>query len=276
MIEKFLTSLFESLGQFIITYGLKIVGAVLLVLIGFRVVNVIVKKLIKAKWFCALDPIVQSFLKSFISILLKVILVLSAVALIGIAELSITALIGTAGLAVGLAIQGGLANITGGLILMAFKPFGVGDYIESASGSGTVEAIDIFHTIILTPDKKKIIIPNGDISNASVTNYSSEPRRRVDLKFNVAYETNVDFARKVLLAAAANHSLVITGEEEQFEPVVYMTGHGVSGLELSLRVWCDTANYWAVYFELMEDVKKAFDQFEITIPYPQLDVHLDK
>lgn len=275
MFEDMLSSLFNFIGEFLVSSGVKVIGALLIVIIGFKITNVIVKKTAASNWFSKIDVTVQSFFKSFIGILLKVIVIISAAILLGVPSATMLATIGSAGLAIGLALQGGLANIAGGLILMVFKPFKVGDYIESGSISGTVHSIDIFHTVIMTPDKKKITVPNGELSNSSVTNYSSEPKRRVDFQLTVASDSDIDFVRKVLLAAAANHSLVITGDEE-FPSVVYVTGHKDASIQLSLRVWCESPDYWAVYFDLTEDIKKAFNQFNIVIPYPQLEVHIDK
>ena len=182
------------------------------------------------------------------------------------------AVIGSCGLAVGLALQGSLSNIAGGFIILVLKPFSVGDFITSGDIAGTVEEISIFHTKVLTVDNRRIIVPNSTISNATLTNVSALKERRVDLTFTAAYENDIDTVERVLTEACLNHELVL----KEPEPFARLSAHKDCALEYTVRAWCKAEDYWTVYFDLIKDVKKAFDKNGISIPYPQLDVHTDK
>jgi len=255
--------------------GIRIIGAAVIILAGFKIVNIIVTKLAESSIFSKVDTPAQTYLKTVISLILKAIVAICAAALLGVPQIPLAAAIVAVGLAIGLALQGGLANFAGGFIIRAFKPFATGDYIEAKSYEGIVSNIDLLHTTIITRDGKKVTIPNGSLANSAVVNYSSEPKKRVDLAFTIDYKADVDLVKKILLAAAANHANVINSDENHAS-AVYVTSHGENGLSLSLRVWCTTEDYENVYFGLMEDVKKAFDRFNIANHHPQMDVHLGK
>ncbi|MBO5261842.1 MAG: mechanosensitive ion channel [Clostridia bacterium] len=188
-------------------------------------------------------------------------------------ELSVfSAAIASLGVTIGLALQGGLSNIAGGIMVVAFKPFELGDFIETADVSGTVTDIGIFYTTVTTGDNKKVVIPNGTISNSVVTNYSTYDTRRIDFDFTISYNASIDDAKKVLLACAKSDERVL----QDPQPRVMVTSHGESAITVRLRLWVKNADYWDVNFDMLELVKKTFDDTGIEIPYNQLDVHITK
>ncbi len=180
------------------------------------------------------------------------------------------ALFGAAGLAVGLAFQGSLSNFAGGVLILATKPFKVGDYIETNGQSGTVEAVRILYTDLVTVDNKVIRIPNGSLSNASVVNYSEKDTRRVDFQFNAAYEADSTKVISVLTEIVSGHPQALKTPE----PFVRMSEHGDSAIGYTVRVWANSADYWTVYFDVIGKVKQRFDEEGLSIPYPQMDVHV--
>ena len=188
-------------------------------------------------------------------------------------ELSVfSALIASIGVTVGLALQGGLSNIAGGVMVVAFKPFELGDYVEAAGVSGTVTDIGIFYTTLTTPDNKKVVVPNGTISNSVITNYSTHETRRLDFDFAISYTSSIDDAKKVLMACAKSDERILSDPA----PKVMVSAHGESSITVRLRVWVKRSDYWDVNFEMLEVVKKTFDQTGIVIPFNQLDVHISK
>jgi len=269
--ENFGEWIINFVNSYVVKFGINLLFALIVLLVGFKLSSVLIKQIEKTKGYKKLDVNVQSFLGNFFGIILKVFVVIIAVEIIGVPSASIIAVIGSCGLALGLALQGGLANIASGVIIMFCRPFHVGDFIISGSISGVVKDIGIYYTTLTTPDNQDVVVPNSVISNSTINNLSTQATRRIDFDFNVDYSTDIDFARKVLLAAAQNNDLVLT------EPAasVFVAGHADSAIVLKLRVWCAAENYWTVYFDMYEDVKKAFDQFEISIPFPQVTVHMD-
>lgn len=270
-VNEILTLVKTKLVDFCMESGLKLIGALLLVIIGFKLVNVFGKKMKTMKLYEKLDPTARSFMRSFIVIGLKILLVISAAIIIGIPMASLVAVIGSAGLAIGLALQGSLSNIAGGFIILVFKPFKVGDFISTADATGIVEAINLFYTKVVTVDNQVVMVPNSIISNQSLTDVSTKDKRRVDLVFNTSYKCDVEEVKKILLDVALDCPLALKDPE----PMARLNEHGVNSLGFVLRVWCKNEDYWTVYFNLMEDVKKAFDEKEIEIPYQQLDIHVD-
>ena len=185
---------------------------------------------------------------------------------------SVVAAVTSAGLALGLALQGGLSNIAGGVMLVIFKPFEVGDYVEGAGVGGTVVDIGLFYTTLTTPDNKKVVVPNGTISNSAVTNYSAHDTRRIDFDFSISYNADIATAKKVLLACAKSDERIL----DDPKPQTMVISHGDSSIGIRLRVWVKNSDYWDVNFLILELVKINFDKNGIEIPYPQLDVHLAK
>lgn len=270
-INEIISLIKTKLVEFSMESGLKVIGALVLVIIGFRLVNVFGNKMKKAKLYEKLEPTERSFMRSFIVIGLKILIVITAAIIIGIPTASMVAVLGSAGLAIGLALQGSLSNIAGGFIILVFKPFKVGDFITTVDATGTVESINLFYTKVVTVDNKVVMVPNSIISNQSLTDVSTKEERRVDLVFNTSYKCNVDEVKKILLDIALDCPLALKDPE----PMARLNEHGVSSLGFVLRVWCKNEDYWTVYFDLMENVKKAFDEKGIEIPYQQLDIHID-
>lgn len=262
----------ENILDGCVDLGFKLLGFILILFIGFKLVNAVTKIIKKNKHLSKLDKSVLTFITSFVSITLKVLLLITAFAYIGIPMTSMLALIGSAGVAIGLALQGGLSNIAGGIMLLVFRPFKVGDYISDNSDEGTVEEITIFYTILRTPDNKKVVIPNGTLSNDTITNYSAHPKRRLDIDFTVGYDSNIEKVIEILKTEINKQEKVLK-EEEIF---ARLTKHDESALVFTTRIWVNQEDYWTVKFNLLENIKKSFDKNNITIPYPQLDVHLQK
>ncbi|MGM0652521.1 MAG: mechanosensitive ion channel family protein [Bacillota bacterium] len=256
----------------IIASGAKVLLALLALFIGLRVIcfiaNTISNWLVKADF----DPTLHPFMVNAVRISLQVLLVISIASMLGIAMTSFIAVIGAAAFAVGLALQGSLANFAGGVLILLLKPFKVGDYIDAGGQSGTVKEIQLFYTYLDTPDNRRIIVPNAVLSNTSATNYSVNPTRRIDFVFNVGYNDNISQVKLILREIADKHPLIF----DDPEPQVVLAEHGDSAVIFYLRVWCARENYWNIYFEIQEKVKVVFDQSGITIPYPQTEVHLNQ
>ncbi len=256
----------------LIRYGTQLLLAVIVLLIGLKIIGMIVRavsrKMIKAE----MDPSLQPFMTSILRVTLQILLVISVASMIGIEMTSFIAVIGAVAFAVGLALQGSLANFAGGVLILLLKPFKVGDYIQAAGHAGTVKEVQIFYTLLDTPDNTRVVVPNALLSNSSAINYSKNPVRRLDLSFGVGYEASIDQVRSILLDLANRHELVF----EDPPPQVLLGEHGDSAIVFYLRMWCNAGDYWPLYFEFLETVKKAFDEAGINIPYPQRDVHLFK
>jgi small conductance mechanosensitive channel len=184
---------------------------------------------------------------------------------------SVVALLASAGLAVGLALQGSLANLAGGVLIMALRPFRVGDFIEAAGYSGTVEQIQIFYTYLRTPDNRRVIIPNAQLSNSSGINYSTNPTRRLDFIFSTSYDSDINTVKEVLSRVTGEHPSVL----EDPKPQIVLGEHGDSGLNYFVRVWVDRTDYWPTRFDILEKVKIEFDKAGIEIPYQQIDIHVN-
>jgi small conductance mechanosensitive channel len=263
----------EHLEQFYdlaIKYGLQILLALVTLIIGLWIIkiinNAIRKKMEKSK----MDETLRSFLLPIISILLKILLIISVISMIGVEMTSFVAILAAAGFAIGMALSGSLQNFAGGIMIVLFKPFKVGDFIDAQGHMGTVREIQIFNTILKTPDNKTIIIPNGGLSTNSMTNFSAEPRRRVDFTFGIGYSDDIDKARKVLKGLIDADERILKDPE----PVIVVSSLGDSSVDFTVRVWAEAANYWDIYFDMTENVKKTFDENGISIPFPQSDVHI--
>ncbi len=246
--------------------------AIITAIIGLYVIKWITGKLTKFVEKKSVDPSLKPFLVSLISASLKVLLVISIIGILGINTTSFVAVIAAAGFAVGLAFQGSLANFAGGILLLTLRPFKVGDYVEANGLNGTVQAVQILYTELVTPDNKVIYIPNGSVSNASIINYSVKDTRRVDFQFGVGYEADSDKVISVLKEIVDEHALVL----REPEPFVRMSEHADSAVVYTVRAWVNAGDYWTVYFDIIETVKKRFDEENISIPYPQMDVHIEK
>lgn len=232
-------------------------------------VNMIVKTLRALLHKSKADPLLESFLVSLIKTVVYIGFFFLIISGIGVQATSLVAILGTAGLAVGLALQGSLANLAGGVLILFFKPFLKGEFITAAAGSGTVTAIHILYTTLTTPDNKRIIIPNGQLANGAVTNISREPERRVDLVISTSYDTPVEKAKAVLKRIAEENEKVL--HEKGY--TIRLNAHSASSLDYVFRVWTKTPDYWEVYFELMETVIIEFNKEGIEIPYQKIDIY---
>ena len=266
--EKVIDKLGEELAQF----GIKLAIAIFIIVIGFRLINFLLKRFQKSKLFNHIEKSSQSFLTSILSVVFKGIVLITAIAELGIPMTSIVAVISSAGLALGLALQGGLSNIAGGVMLMLFKPFKVGDFIDTHQDSGTVKEINIFHTVITTYDNRLVVIPNSIMSNTIIVNNTGLKKRLLDLTVTVDYKSDIDKVKEIL-------NKIIDESKYRLEKenvLVALKEHGDSALIFTARFWTSSDDYWTAKFETLETIKKEFDKAGINIPYPQLDVHLEK
>ena len=256
--------------ELVIEYGPKLILAIIVLIIGLWIIKLVIKGLNKAMEKGEVDISLRKFLSSLSGILLKVLLLISVASMIGIATTSFVAILGAAGLAVGLALQGGLANFAGGVIILIFKPFKVGDFIDAQGYLGTVSEITIFTTILKTPDNKTVIIPNGALSNGSMVNFSTEPTRRVDLLFGIGYNDDIEKAKKVLNNIVENDDRVL----KEPKPIIAVGELADSSVNFKVLIWCNASDYWNVFFDMHEKVKLTFDKEGIGIPFPQRDIHV--
>lgn len=252
-IMEFLEKMLGSLLSGLLNIGKEILFAGLVFVAGIVVVRLAGKFMQKNKVFKKLDPSVQSFTRSLVKIVIWTLVIVSVVAILGVPVSSLIAAISAAGLAIGLALQGALSNFAGGLMILIFKPFGVGDYISATGAEGTVSDITVFYTKLITVDNKRITVPNGSLMNANVVNYSSEATRRVDIPVTVAYGTDAGTVREIMLAAAADQRVLA-----EPEAVVVQTNATETGREFTLRVWCSGADYWDLKFDVTDRVFAGF------------------
>lgn len=253
-------------------YGPKLIGAIITLVVGLWVIKRISKIVQKGFEKRNIDPSLRPFLVSLINTLFKVFLVVSVLSMLGIEMTSFVAIIGAAGLAIGMALSGTLQNFAGGVIILILKPFKVGDFIEAQGYSGTVHSIQIFNTVLKTPDNLTILLPNGSLSTGAVKNYSTEANRRVDWSFGIGYGDDVAKARAILLS-------IFEADDRVFKdpaPFIQVGALADSSVNLTTRVWCKASDYWAVAMETNEKVYNEFNQQGINIPFPQMDVHLHK
>lgn len=260
----------EAFTQLVILYGSKVLLALAALIVGWWAIKWVVRLMDRGLEKREVEATLRRFLHSLIEIGLKALLIISVASMVGIATTSFIAVLGAAGLAVGLALQGSLGNFAGGVLIMLFRPFKVGDYIETCGHAGTVNEIQIFNTILKTPDNRTIIVPNGPVANGSIVNFSAESTRRVDMVFGVSYDDDIDAAKQTLRGLIEADSRVKTDPE----PAILLSELADSSVNFTLRLWVDSTDYWGVYFDMHESVKKAFDAGGISIPYPQQDVHM--
>lgn len=252
-----------------IEIAMPIILAIVTLIVGLALIRVFVRLLKNQIEKSKLDESLKPFLVSVLSVGMKILLVVSVIGILGIPVASFVAILGAAGLAVGLAFQGALSNLAGGVLLLTMRPFKVGDYIEGGGYSGTVKAIQILYTELITPDNKMIYVPNGVLSNAGIVNYSVHDTRRVDFTFGVGYEADNQLVLTTLKEIVTNHEAVL----QDPEPFIRLSAHGDSAVEYVARVWVKSEDYWTVHYDVLEQVKTTFDDVGISIPYPQMDIH---
>ncbi len=251
-------------------YGSKLLLAILTLVIGLWIIGYLIKGFDKALKSAKIEDTLAIFLEKLASTILKILLLISVASMVGIETTSFIAIFGAAGLAVGLALQGSLSNFAGGVLILMFKPFKVGDFIEAQGHSGVVKEIQIFNTIMHTGDRKTIIIPNGPISNGSIINYSLSPIRRVDMVFGIGYDDDLKQAKALLQKLVDEDERILKDPESQ----VLLSELADSSVNFTVRAFVNAADYWGVFFDMQEKVKLAFDAAGISIPYPQQDVHM--
>ena len=260
----------ELIQELVVLYGVKILMALVIFIIGKWVVKKLSNVIEALMQKNEVDPAIRNFAGSIIYYTLLVFVCIAALGQLGIQTASFVAIVGAAGLAVGLALQGSLSNFAAGVLLLIFRPFKVGDFVEIAGTSGVIQSIQIFTTELNTPDNKKVIVPNGGVISGNIVNYSANDTRRVDLVFGIGYSDDIDAARKVIEGILKADKRVL----EIPAATVAVVELADSSVNFVCRPWVNTADYWDVYFDLTEAVKKAFDSNGISIPFPQQDVHM--
>ncbi|MES2870177.1 MAG: mechanosensitive ion channel family protein [Pseudomonadota bacterium] len=248
----------------IMEYGSRVLLALVTLAVGWWLINRLTVKLGHLLALRKADLALQGFISSLVNIILKVLLIVSVASMIGIQTTSFVAAIGAAGLAIGLALQGSLANFAGGVLILLFRPFKIGDWIEAQGVSGTVDSIQIFHTVLRTGDNKTVIVPNGNLSNGIITNYNRQPTRKVVFDVGVDYDADLQKVREVLLALAEDSRVL-----SEPAPVVVVTTLGDSAITMSLRVWVNTPDYWDVLFMFNEHSRDRLKAAGVDIPFPQ-------
>lgn len=265
-------AILQSVVSWLMTEGVKVVVGLIVLWILFKVINVVCKRFTARLAKKKADETLSKFAISALRVLLKLLALVAFVGYVGLETSSIAGVITSCGIALGLALQGSLSNLAGGIVLLVMRPFKIGDYIEAQGQGGTVENIRLFYTNIVTPDNKVVMLPNAALASGVITNYSIKDTRRVEWKFAIDYNADIQKAKGIILDCI-EASGYANNEPEAF---VNVLEHGDSAIIIVARVWTDSANYWALYFKLMESVKVAFDEQGIEIPYQHLDVNIKK
>ena len=250
-------------------FGLKVLGAIVIWIIGSWIIKRVKKLLVKAMNKVEYDESLEKFISSLIVVSLRIILFIVILGNLGVETTSFAAVLAAAGLAIGLALQGSLSNFAGGVLILIFKPYKTGDFIEAQGEMGVVKQIEIFTTKLNTPDNKEVILPNGAVSNGNITNYSAEKKRRVDITMGVSYDADIKQTKDVLLKVLTDNAKVLKDPA----PVILLGELADSSVNFKVRPWVQSEDYWDVYFEIMEACKIELDKASIEIPYPQMDIH---
>jgi small conductance mechanosensitive channel len=260
----------DLVKDYLVPFGIKLVAAIVVLLLGRWVIKLIKKSLTKVMTRLKTDPSLSSFLMSLVSVLLTFLLIIAIVGILGVNTSSLVALLASAGLAIGMALSGTLQNFAGGVMIMLFKPFKVGDFISAQGYEGVVNEIQIFNTHVLTVDNKEVILPNGPLATGALTNYSRQETRRVDWTFSIAYGDDYDKAKAVLLRLCDGDERILKSPE----PFIQLGKLNDSSVDITVRVWVKSTDYWPVFFSMNEKVYKAFAVEGLNIPFPQMDVHM--
>lgn len=265
-------SWFNNYSVLLVQYSVNIISALVILFVGNVIVKSIASSVAKLLAKKRMDKAVIEFIHGIVRYGLFVIVLIAALSRVGVQTASVVAVIGAAGLAVGLALQGSLSNFAAGVLIVAFRPFKSGDYVEVAGVAGCVDAIQIFQTVLVTVDNKMIVVPNSGVFSSPITNYSRHEERRVDLKIGVSYKSNLNFVKEVIRNTLAEDHRVLSS------PVatVGVIELAESSVVLVVRPWCKTEDYWDVYFDLNQAIKMSLDNAGIEIPYPQVDLHVKR
>lgn len=269
-IENLVGTYWPKIIEATTTYGLKIFYALLVIWIGFKIVGFVGKIAQTALNNIDLEPSLRKYVAGILTTVLKILVLITAAGMLGIETTSFVAMIGAAGLAIGMALQGSLANFAGGFLILIFKPFKVGDYIKGQGHEGIVQEISVFVTTLLSLDNKTIIIPNGPLAGGDIINFTKQELRRADINVGISYDANIAAARTTLMTLAQNDPKVLNNPA----PTIPVVNLGDSSVDLQMRFWCKTDDYWDVYLGNLENAKLALDQEKISIPFPQRDVHV--
>lgn len=265
-------SWFEENNSLVMGYFINLAAAILILFLGFIIAGFIGRMLEKILSKRKVDKTISSFLSSLLKYILYAIVVIAALSRIGVQTASLVAVIGAAGLAIGLALQGSLSNFAAGVLIVGFRPFKAGDYVEMAGTAGTVQNVQILTTILTTPDNKEVIVPNSAVFSGHITNYSRHSKRRLDLIIGVSYQSNLAQTKQVISDVLAQEPRILTSE-----PItIGVLELADSSINFAVRPWVNTSDYWPVRFDLLEAIKNALDEAGIEIPFPQMDIHLDK
>ena len=271
--EEFsLVELLQTVAGWLMKNGIKLIIGLIILFIAFKVVNFIAKRLQRRLDKKNVDKTIANVTVKALKIVLKIMVFLLFLGYVGIETAGIGTIIGSVSVCIGLAVQGSLSNFAGGIVILVMRPFKLGDFIEAQGHSGTVTDIKMFYTYLNTPDNKVVMIPNGTLGNGDIINYSKEEERRVDLVFSVDYSTDLKLAKEIIEKEIENHQLILK-DKGYF---VRLGEMAASSLDIKTRVWVKNADYWTVYFDLLENVKKKFDENNISVPFNQLDVHITK
>lgn len=263
---------YDGILSLILQKAPSVIAAVLIVVIGFIVSNLIGKLVVKAMRAKGVDPSIHSFIKTVITLLLKFVVILSAFSTLGIDVNSFITALGAAGITAGIGLQASISQIASGVQILANHPFKSGDYIDVGTVSGKVQEIKIMYTVLITVDNKRVIIPNSYITSNNIINYNAEDRRRLDLVFSISYDADITKAREVIKEVIDRNNLIFTDPE----PIIAVKEHAASSVNLACLIWCSSNEYWNVFYYMQEAVKVAFDENKISIPYGQLDIHISK
>mgnify|MGYP002628992454 CR=1 FL=1 len=253
-------------------YGVKLLGAIIVLIIGLWIIKFINKRMVIILDRTDITAALRSFVKSMISIVLKVILIISVLGMVGIEMTTFIAMLTAAALAVAMAFNGTMSNFSGGIMILFFKPFKIGDFISAQGEMGTVKEIQIFTTILTTPDNKTIIVPNGPLSNGNLTNFSTQEVRRVDWSFGIAYGDDYDKAKEMILGFITEDDRILN---EPAPPFIVLGELADSSVNITVRVWVKPSDYWGVHFDMNEKFYKNAKKNNINIPFPQMDIHIN-
>ncbi|MCP3669123.1 MAG: mechanosensitive ion channel [Gammaproteobacteria bacterium] len=262
----------QLISNYVVPWGVNIVLALAIFIIGRILSKMLVRLLKKILHETGMDNILINFISSIVNSALLLFIIIASLNQLGVDTTSLIAILGAAGLAVGLALQNSLQNFASGVMLIIFRPFKAGDMVEAGGASGVVESIAIFNTVMRTGDNREVIVPNGAIYNGTITNYSARTTRRIDMVFGIGYEDDIKLAKEIMQQILTSDDRIL----KEPEPLVAVAELADSSVNFNVRPWVNTTDYWAVKFDLTEKIKLAFDDKGISIPYPQMDLHIDK
>lgn len=262
----------DDVVKFVISKAPLLLGAVIIVVVGFVLSNLVGKLVVKGMRARGIDPSIHTFIKTIVVLLLKFAVILSALSTMNVDVNSFIAAIGAAGITAGLGLQASVSQFASGIQILINHPFKSGDYIDLGTVSGKVHEIKMMYTELITVDNKRVIVPNSHITGSNIINYNSESKRRIDLVFGISYDADIAKAKKVIAQTVRKNELILTDPE----PIIAVSAQAASSVNISCLVWCHTDDYWNVFYYMQEAVKLAFDENKIAIPYDQLDVHISK